>query len=99
MGNEGGTRLRCLGFLSVRRWAFFLSIMTLDLRCWVEVSMLFVSCFLSGLFLTALGERPNGSARLYEDMMVAFCFLYFLYNPQCVFCVELVFRVAAHTSI
>lgn len=49
--------------------------------------MFFVSCFLSGLFLTALGERPNGFSRLYEDMMMVFCFLYFLFNPQR-FCVE-----------
>lgn len=38
----------------------------------------FVTCFLSGLFLTAEADPINGSAWLYEDMMMAFCFLYFL---------------------
>lgn len=42
--------------------------------------------FFIGSFSHCL-RRPNGSVWLYEDMMMAFCFLYFLYNPQCI-CVE-----------
>lgn len=60
--------------------------------------MLFVSCFLSGLFLTALGGS-NGSTRLYEDMMMAFCFLYFFIIQSAMLLYGVVFRVAAHTSI
>lgn len=80
VGNDGGTRLRCLGFLSVRRWAFFLSIMTLDLRCWVEVSMLFVSCFLSGLFLTALTQWVCQASRGHDDSFLLFLIFYTIRN-------------------
>lgn len=83
VGNEGGTRLRCLGFLSVRRWAFFLFHYDAGSALLGGGLDAFRFLFFIGSFSHCLRRATQWAfARLYEDMMMAFCFLYFLYNPQ-----------------